>query len=196
MTGGGQAAGVDEVRVVHAQLRGAGVHPLHKSVLAAREVLAERDGGVVAGDDAHGLDEVADAHLLPFFEPDLAAAHGRGVGGAGHEVVVGERSGVDRLHRQQQRHDLGDAGGLAGRVLVLGIEHRAGLLFHEDGGRRADLQCAHRNAEQRSEDQQGKKAFHGDPSEVGLRHFMSGGRKSYRFRLANRVKVCYHTSCN
>lgn len=67
----GQARAVDKVRVVHAELLGSLVHARDESLLAARQVLAERDGRVVAGDDAHGLDEVFDAHLLALFEPDL-----------------------------------------------------------------------------------------------------------------------------
>lgn len=67
----GQARAVDKVRVVHAELFGSLVHARDKRFLAACQVLAERDGRVVAGDDAHGLDEVFDAHLLALFEPDL-----------------------------------------------------------------------------------------------------------------------------
>ena len=94
----GQARAVDKVRVVHAELLGSLVHARDKRFLAACQVLAERDGRVVAGDDAHGLDEVLDAHLLALFEPDLAAAHRCGVRAACDGVVIRKRAGVDGLH--------------------------------------------------------------------------------------------------
>ena len=112
----GQARAVDKVRVVHAELFGPLVHARDKRFLAACQVLAERDGRVVAGDDAHGLDEVFDAHLLALFEPDLAAAHGAGMGAGGHDVARIELAAVELLHDEQQRHDLRHAGG--GQVLV------------------------------------------------------------------------------
>ena len=94
----GQPRAVDKVRVVHAELSGPFVHARDESLLAARQVLAERDGRVVAGDDAHGLDEVLDAHLLALFEPDLAAAHRCGVRAACDGIVIRKRAGVDGLH--------------------------------------------------------------------------------------------------
>ena len=94
----GQARAVDKVRVVHAELFGTLVHARDKRFLAACQVLAERDGRVVAGDDAHGLDEVFDAHLLALFEPDLAAAHRCGVRAACDGIVIRECAGVDGLH--------------------------------------------------------------------------------------------------
>ena len=43
------------------------------------------------------------------------------------------------LQCQKHRHDLGDAGWILGGVNVLGIEDRAGLCLHDNGGLCADL---------------------------------------------------------
>lgn len=50
------------------------------------------------------------------------------MGRRGDHVVIVELSGVDGLHGQQQRHDLGDAGGLQLGMFVLGEEDGARLL--------------------------------------------------------------------
>ena len=60
----GKARAVDKVRVVHAELLRPLVHARDERFLAACEVLAERNGRVVAGDDAHGLDMSMNARIM------------------------------------------------------------------------------------------------------------------------------------
>ena len=161
---GGQARAVDKVRVVHAELLRPRVHALHEGVLAAGKMLGERHRRVVARDDAHSLEQVAHRHLFVLLEPDLAAAHASRVRRARHHVVVGERAGVDGLHHQQQRHDLRHARRLARRVFILGKEHRAGLLFHQESGGSVEreLVSAHGHAQKQREQQDHREhSFHG-----------------------------------
>ena len=133
----GQARAVGKMRVVHAKLLGALVHTLNKRLLAAGQVLGQRDRRIVSGNDAHGLDQVAHRHLLALLEPDLTASHGSGVRRARHDIVVGERPGIDGLHRQQQRHNFCHARRLARRVFVLRKQHRTGLFLHQQCARAA-----------------------------------------------------------
>ena len=162
---GRKAGAVDKVRVVHAQLLRTLVHAGNKRLLASGQMLAQRHGCVVARNHAHCLDQLLHAHLLSLFQPDLAAAHGGGVSRAGHRIVVGQRAGIDRLHRQQQRHHLGDAGRLARRVFVLCVKHRAGALFHQQRRGRVERKLigargyAQKQAQQQKERQ---KSFHGN----------------------------------
>ena len=165
MSLGGKPRAVEKVRVVHAELLRPLVHACNKGLLAAGKMFAERDRCVVAGNDAHGFDEVFDTHLLALFEPDLTAAHRGCVSRACDGIVIRERAGVDGLHREQQRHHLRDARALARRVLVLGVEHGAGLLFHQEsgGGVERELVGAHRHAQkQRKQQDHRKDSFHGE----------------------------------
>ena len=103
---GGQPGAVDKGGVIHAQLPGPLVHPLHKGVLAARDVLGQGHGAVVGGHHCHRLYHVSDGHLLVFLQPDLAAPHGNGVGGGGDHIIPAQAARVDGLHHQQQGHHL------------------------------------------------------------------------------------------
>ena len=62
----GETGAVDEVGVGHAQLGGPLIHPGHKGLLAAGDVLGQGHGGIVARHHRHRLDELLHAHLLPF----------------------------------------------------------------------------------------------------------------------------------
>ena len=134
-----QAGAVDEGGVGHAQLGGPLVHPLHEGLLAAGDVLGQSHGGVIARHHRHRLDELLHAHLLPLLQVDLGAPHGGGPGGDGDRVGQGDAALVQGLHRQQQGHDLGDAGRFPLVVGALLTQHRARLLFHQDGGGRLHL---------------------------------------------------------
>ena len=158
-----QAGGITEVGIGHAQLRGPLVHSLHKGLLAAGHRLRQRHGAVVGRDNAHRLQHIADRHLLILLQPDLAAAHGAGVGRRGDHVVIVELSGVDGLHGQQQRHDLGDAGGLQLGMFVLGEEDGARLLFHQQSRGRGYFQRLGTAPQRQQGAQQHDEFFHSDP---------------------------------
>ena len=112
----GQPRAVEKLRVFHAQFFRAVVHALGERLLGTGDVLCHGDGAVIGGVDGDALEHLVDAHLLALFEPDLAAAHGAGMGAGGHDVARIELAAVELLHDEQQRHDLRHAGG--GQVLV------------------------------------------------------------------------------
>ena len=162
---GGKAGGVEEVGVVHPQLPGPLVHPFHKCLGAARQVLRQGHGTVVGGGNADGLEHILHAHPLVLLQPDLAASHRAGAGGGGDHVVIAQGPGVDGLHDQQDGHDLGNAGGLQGLVLVDGIEHLPGGFFHQQAGPRLHRQALRpgrdrQNGQRRQGQQAGNDLFH------------------------------------
>ena len=192
---GGKACGIFKSGVVHPQLLGPLVHPLHKGVLTAGDLFRQRHGAVVGGDHTHRLEHVGDSHLLVFLQPDLAAAHGTGVGGGGDHRVVAQLSGVDGLHGQKNGHDFGDAGRLQLGVLIFGKEDRTGLLFHQQGRRRRHLHSPGTGGQHQHRPQQRDDFFHGEPPFPRWYHCMSGGGHSCRavnFRVAFCKRLCYN----
>ena len=129
----GQAGAVLEHRVLHAQLRGPGVHFLHKGGLAARQVFRHGHRGVVARGHGDGLEHLVHGQLLSLLQEHLGAPHAGGVGGDGNHGVLGETAAVQGFLDEQKGHDLGDAGGLQGFVGVLLIEDLPGGFLHKNG---------------------------------------------------------------
>ena len=74
-----EAAGIFEHSIRHAKLRRPLVHPLHKGLLTAGDVLRQCHGAIVGGHHAHGLEHFVHRKLLPLLQPDLTAAHRAGV---------------------------------------------------------------------------------------------------------------------
>ena len=157
----GQPRAVEKLRVFHAQFFRAVVHALGERLLGTGDVLCHGDGAVIGGVDGDALEHLVDAHLLALLEPDLAAAHGAGMGAGGHDVARIELAAVELLHDEQQRHDLRHAGG--GQVLIgiFLIQHRAGRALHQDRRRCGYLQLfvrwlleRHRGCEQQQRCQQ------------------------------------------
>ena len=134
-----QARAVDKVGVLHAQLHGPLVHPFHKGRLAAGHGFGQGCGAVVGRGDHHGFEHLVHGHLLALFQIDLAAALGCGGSAGRHRLVPGQPPLVQRLHDQQQRHDLGDAGGPQAFVAVLFIEDLPRGRVHQNGRRRRHL---------------------------------------------------------
>ena len=137
---GVQSAGIVKDRVRHAQLCGAGVHALHKGLLAAAHQLRHSHSGVVGGGHADRLDHFVQRELLAGLQPDLTAAHVVGMLAHRHRRVHGQLSVMHRFKGKQQGHHLGD--GRNGHLLVgvFFIQHRAGLLVDETGGAAGQFQ--------------------------------------------------------
>ena len=164
-----QAAAVDKMGVCHAQLLRTGVHPLDKALLAARQMLPQRHGAVVGAGDDHALQHLLHGEGLPLLQPDLAAAHGRSIGGGRDGILQRKAAAVDGLAHQKQRHHLGDAGRLPGRMGVLFPERLAGK-SHQQRRRRAHARArlrrfrpageAHRQQQQAKAKQRGSPFFH------------------------------------
>ena len=126
-----QAGAVDKMGVRHAQLGGSPVHLLHEQLVHTGDLFRQRHRRVVAGGHAHRFQQFLHRDLFTLRQIDLTAAHPGGRGADRHHVVVADRAAVDGLHGQQQRHDLGDAGGLQLLVLVLGEQHLPRGTLHQ-----------------------------------------------------------------
>ena len=126
-----KAGAVDEMSILHPQLPGPVVHPLHKQLRDPRRLFRQGHGGVVAAGHAHPLQQVLHRDALPLGQEDLAASHGGGIGADGDGIVIGQGPAVDGLHHQQQGHDLGDAGWLHSLVLIFGVQHLPRFLLHQ-----------------------------------------------------------------
>ena len=66
-----KARTVEEIGILHPQLVGTLVHPLHKGGLTAGQVFGQSHGGIVARHHGDCLEHVVHRHLLPLFEVDL-----------------------------------------------------------------------------------------------------------------------------
>ena len=126
-----QPGGVDVVGVLHPELRGALVHRQNEAVLAAVDVLGQRDRRVVGRHDDQTFEQLGYAHLLARLQIDLRAAHRRGARADRHLLVHRNAPAVDGLHNQQRDHHLRDRGNRHGLVLVLLKEDAAALRFHQ-----------------------------------------------------------------
>ena len=135
-----QPRAVDEVGMLHPQLRGAGVHQGHKGRLAARHVLGQGRCAVVGGADHHRLEHLVDGKLLALLQIDLAPALA-GCGGGGRDPVLPtDLPAVQCLHHQKQGHHLRHACGLAPLVGVLLKQDRPGRRVDQDRARGRDRQ--------------------------------------------------------
>ena len=117
------------------------------------------------------------------------------MGGGGDDRVVAKLPGVDGLHGQKQRHDLGDAGGLQLGVGVFFVENGARFLFHQHRRGRRDLQGAGAGAEQRRRAQGRQKSLHvHSPLQQWYSVCAGRGVHAAIFRVAFSGKVCYNTT--
>ena len=163
-----QSRTIDEVRILHAELLRALVHPFDKGLLGAGDLLGHGDGAVVGGGHGDALEHFVYRHLLALLQPDLAAAHGRGVAAGGHHVVFRQRAAFDLFGDQQQGHDLRHTRGRHALVPVFLVQKRAGRPLHKDGGRRGEAQFIflrrghgqRRHGQQREQKNCGKQSFH------------------------------------
>ena len=132
-----EAVGVDEVGVLTAQIRRLGVHGCHKGGHGAGDRLRQNVAGLVGGDHQHAVQQVPYRHGLTDLDAGGTAVRGQtlqGGGGGSQLLVHGQLPRVDGLQGQQGCHDFGQAGGIQLLVLALGVDHRAGIGVHQQGG--------------------------------------------------------------
>ena len=127
-----QTVAVLEMGVCHTQLCGPLIHPGHKGLLGARQMLRQRHGTVVGRSHCHRFEHFIHRHLLVFLQVDLTASHAGRIGRGGHHLIQGDLTTLQGLHHQKHGHHLGDAGRFSGRVGILFIKHGA-VLTHQDG---------------------------------------------------------------
>ena len=135
-----QTGAVHKVRVRHAKLLRPLVHHAHERAFAAGDVLRQCAGAVVGGGHNDRFEHLRQRQLLIFLQIDLTPALGGGLGRGRHGVVPRDPAVLQRLHDEQQRHDLRDASRRELFVAVLLVENFSGRFFHQDRRRSRKLQ--------------------------------------------------------
>ena len=179
--GRGQAGGVDEVRVLHADAACLGVHLLGKGLLAARDGFGQDDGRVIAGLDDQPVQQL-------FHRGGLARVHEHaradGLVGRlrdGRAGVHVQRAVAQRLENHIGRHQLRERGRLHPLVRCLAVEHRVGTHVEEepraaaDVGRRQRLGHGHRGCQTQRGGQHQRRQALAQQSGQGSGHGMRRG---------------------
>ena len=122
------------MRAGHAELLRALVHPVDAQFFGSVEHFGQRDGGVVGAADDHALEQHVDRLRLAHVQQHLRTAHARRRFRDRHDVVQRDAPVVDRLQRQQDRHDLGDRRDRARRIGVHFKDDLAALRFEQQRG--------------------------------------------------------------
>ena len=136
-----QPGAAGKVGIFHAQLGGLLVHQLHKGFLAARYIFRQAHGSVIGALHRYRLQQVVHRHLLAGLQPYLAAAKARSRLAAGHGIGQGYFAAVQRLHKEQQAHDLGDGGRGQLFISVHLVPHGAGVLVDENSAFDRQRKC-------------------------------------------------------
>ncbi len=162
-----EARGIHKVGIRAADGGGLLIHELCKGGIGAGDILRQGIGAVVGGMQQERIEAVPDGQLV--------SGHGADDRGVGVQIGVGGRKGEghhviqlgDVLQHYNGGQHLGDGGRIVGVVLVLSVEHGAGIRVNEDGALGLDvggeggpvlcpgrkcLQEAEEKAEQKAED--------------------------------------------
>ena len=130
----GQARRVAVDRAAHAERAGLARHQLGEALDGAAEVLGHRDRDVVRRLGHQRLDRVLDRDGAAGAKPELRGRLGGRVGRDLQRRVELDLAPLELLEQQVERHHLGDGGGVAQRVLVVGVERAPALHVDHHGG--------------------------------------------------------------
>ena len=122
------------MQVGHAKPLRLGVHALHKGVLRAAHILADRHGDVIGRPDQHHLDALSSVMIKPGLKPILVG--GSAAACAVHLDRRSERqfAGGNRTEGDVGRHQFGERGGIPALKSLLVLEHLAGGEVEQDSG--------------------------------------------------------------
>ena len=134
-----QPVAVDEMRVLHTKTRRPFVHPGDKLLLASADFFSHGHTGVIGACHGDAFEHRIHSLDLPGFQINLASAHGSRIFRYRYFILRLEPSVRKSVKDQQHGHDLGHACRMAGRILILFIDHFSGGSFHQHGRRGGDL---------------------------------------------------------
>ena len=127
------------MRARHADLQGVLIHQIDEHRLAPRDMLRERDRGVIARLHDHALDEILDADLRADFHEHARAVLIPGVRADAHLVVELDAAVLQRMEHGVCGHQLREARGFKPLILVGGRQHLAADVVHQEVAARLDL---------------------------------------------------------
>ena len=130
----GQAVGIAVHRLAHAERARLARHQLGEIVFVAGDGFRDHDGGVVGRARHQSLDGVFDLDGLARSQAELGGSLLGGVLGHFHFSVELHLAGLETLEQQIERHDLGERGGMARGVGIVGGERGAGIGVDDDRG--------------------------------------------------------------
>ena len=136
---GGQPRAIDVYRILHAQLRRACVHQLHKRLLAARQMLCQSCGAVIAAGYDGRAQQILHAIGCACVQQRGGAGGGRGGLGYGDGIIQRYFAPVQPFQHQQHGHQLGQRGHLARGIRVLFKDDCACFSIRQQIGRRGQL---------------------------------------------------------
>ena len=132
--GGGirQPTAVLKIRLLHPQARGPLIHHADKFRFTSRYVFCHGDAGIIAGSDHDALDQGFHRLDFPFLQKHLGTAHGFGISAGYHLVGHLNLPALQGVENQDQRHDLGDAGGTPLFIPVFLVNNLPGGCLHQN----------------------------------------------------------------
>ncbi len=140
---GGQAIGIDEGRLSHAQAAGVTVHQVGEVLDRPGDSLGEHHRNVVRRFHHQHLQCVVDGHDGAGAEAHLDRVLRGGIGRNLKRRVERDASFPDLAQRDVGCHQLGDGGGIPGMCGVVGVEHPAAFGF--DHQQRLGLRAGRRS---------------------------------------------------
>ena len=132
----GQAGGIAIYRPRQSERARFSRHQLGEIVFVAGDGFGNHNGGVVGGARHQSLDRVFDRDGLTRVQAELGWRLVGGVLGDPHFGIELHLAGIEALEQEIKRHDLGERGGMAARVGIVGGEGCAGVAVDDDGRKR------------------------------------------------------------
>ena len=158
MAGAGQARGVAECGVGHAQLPRLAGHELGKARLGSGDRLGQHNSGVIGRFQRCSPDQMPDGDALSRLQMQLGGRLARGPRGDAHLLVQLQPARADLLENDIERHHLGERRRMLPVVRRTRIDHPAIAHIHYDRriGRSLEVAPWHDNRHTRH-DQRRKK---------------------------------------
>ena len=131
VVGAVQAVGIYKMGARQAQLRGFGVHQLHKRLHAAGGVLCQHIGCVVGTGQDRGMEQIVERHDLSRLQRDMGRARLQRIDRVRADRDLLRHVAAAFFHSQRQRHNLRDTGWIIPLGAALLYEHLPRLCIHD-----------------------------------------------------------------
>ncbi|MNE57552.1 hypothetical protein D3C80_1525230 [compost metagenome] len=135
-----QAVHRQEMGILQAQRFGVVVHQANKRILTARDIISQRDAGIITRLNNDAFVQFHDRHLVARLDKHQRGAAQRRVAGCpgvlthGHHILRFNLAGLDRLADHIAGHDLGQAGGVKTGVGIAFRQDFSAVVIHQHVG--------------------------------------------------------------
>ena len=128
-----QPAGIDKVRILHAQFFCPLIHFLDKGFLASCQKFRHGNSRIVGRSNGNGFCHVCRCLGFPFFQKHLRTTHGRRVFTDLYRICPIKFSIPFSFVNEQQCHNFRNTGRGQSFMAILFIQNGARIFFHEQG---------------------------------------------------------------